>query len=48
MMGWIHGLYNNVIYQLYAAPNQPKDKRREPTLRVITSQIVLIQDPIMQ
>ena len=45
-MGWIHSLYINVIYLLYAARNQSTPGRKEQTLRVIFSQLALIQDPV--
>ena len=40
-----HCLNNNVIYRLYAATNQTIKNSREPTLRLDTSQVALIQDP---
>ena len=47
LMRWIHCLYNNVTYRLYAATNQSVNDRRDSTLRLDTSQIVLIQYPIV-
>ena len=38
-------LWNNVIYRLSAATNQPTKDQREQTLHLDTSQLALNQDP---
>ena len=48
LIGCIHCLYNNIIYRLYAATNQSVNDRTQPTLRVNTSHLALIQDPTVQ
>ena len=46
-LGRIHCLYKNVISCVYVATNQSKNERRERTLHLETSQLPLIQDPIV-
>ena len=48
LMGQIHCLWNNLIYRLSAATNQSTIDKRELTLHLDTSQLVLNRDPIVR
>ena len=42
MTKWIHYLYSNVVDRLFVATNQSMNDRREQTLRLDSSQLILI------